>query len=209
MLALNVATVARLCRLYAVRVRMRALPRTPNPSPNPNQVARLCRLYAADFARRGRGALLLTSSLVALAPLPHAALYGASRAFVRSLLPFALSPKPYALHPTPYALRPTPYALCPKPKAQRSKPKAQSPKPKAQSNSGQVRSLSLGLREECAPSGVAVACLLPGATATEFARVGGTEAAMVFNLPLGIGRRLGVVPPYQYPTSPNTLDPDP
>ena len=48
-------------------------------------VARLCRLYAADFARHGRGALLLTSSLVSLAPLPHASLYGASRAFVRSL----------------------------------------------------------------------------------------------------------------------------
>ena len=31
------------------------------------------------------GALLLTSSLVGLAPLPHAAIYGASRAFVRSL----------------------------------------------------------------------------------------------------------------------------
>jgi NAD(P)-dependent dehydrogenase (short-subunit alcohol dehydrogenase family) len=101
---------------------------------------------------------------------------------------------PYALSPEPYTLRPTPYAQSPKPKGQSPKPKAQSPY--AQSNSGQVRSLSLGLREECAPSGVAVACLLPGATATEFARVGGTEAAMVFNLPLGIGRRLGVVPPY-------------
>ena len=65
-------------------------------------VARLCRLYAADFARRGRGALLLTSSLVALAPLPHATIYGASRAFVRSL--------------------------------------------------------ALGLRDECAPAGVVVAC---------------------------------------------------
>ena len=83
------------------------------------------------------GALLLTSSLVGLAPLLHATIYGASRAFVRSL--------------------------------------------------------SLGLRDECAPAGVAVACLLPGATATEFARVGGSEAAMVFNLPLGLGRRLGVV----------------
>ena len=40
---------------------------------------------------------------------------------------------------------------------------------------------------------MAVACLLPGATDTEFASVGGTEAAMVFNLPLGLGRRLGVV----------------
>ena len=56
-----------------------------------------------------------------------------------------------------------------------------------------MRSLALGLRDECAPAGVAVACLLPGATATEFARVGGSEAAMVFNLPLGLGRRLGVV----------------
>ena len=120
MLALNVATVARLCRLYAVRVRMRALPRTPNPNPNPNQVARLCRLYAADFARRGRGALLLTSSLVALAPLPHAALYGASRAFVRSLL--ILRPTAYGLRPTPYALLPTPYALCPMPYALCLKP---------------------------------------------------------------------------------------
>ena len=121
-------------------------------------------------------------------------------------------------------------------------------------NPNQVRSLALGLRDECAPAGVAVACLLPGATATEFARVGGTElgqnqgpmwparaaqaahwpklagalgslrhalaltdasgapadrslslfafdigteAAMVFNLPLGLGRRLGVVRPYR------------
>ena len=102
-------------------------------------VARLCRLYAADFARRGRGALLLTSSLVALAPLPHATIYGASRAFVRSL--------------------------------------------------------ALGLRDECAPAGVVVACLLPGATATEFAKVGGTERAMVFNLPLGIGDVIGLVLP--------------
>ena len=74
-------------------------------------VARLCRLYAADFARRGRGALLLTSSLVALAPLPHAALYGASRAFVRSLL--ILRPTAYGLRPTSYILRPTPYILHP------------------------------------------------------------------------------------------------
>ena len=97
-------------------------------------VARLCRLYAADFARRG-----LTSSLVSLAPLPHATIYGASRAFVRSL--------------------------------------------------------ALGLRDECAPAGVVVACLLPGATATEFAKVGGTERAMVFNLPLGIGDVIGLVLP--------------
>ena len=48
-------------------------------------VARLCQLYPADFVRRGRGALLLTSSLVGLAPLLHATIYGASRALVRSL----------------------------------------------------------------------------------------------------------------------------
>ena len=34
-------------------------------------------------------------------------------------------------------------------------------------NPNQVRSLALGLRDECAPAGVAVACLLPGATATD------------------------------------------
>ena len=58
-----------------------------------------------------------------------------------------------------------------------------------------VRSLALGLRDECAPAGVVVACLLPGATATEFAKVGGTERAMVFNLPLGLGDAIGLVLP--------------
>jgi short-subunit dehydrogenase len=130
-------------------------------------VTRLCRLYASDFARQGRGAVLVTSSLVSLAPLPHAALYGASRAFVRSL--------------------------------------------------------AHALREECAPAGVVVASLMPGATATEFAQVGGIERvsvlhgssnvadwapdprltrpgatsgqALVFNLPLGLGPMTGMVLP--------------
>ena len=57
-------------------------------------------------------AVLVTSSLVALAPLPYASLYGASRAFVSSL--------------------------------------------------------ALGLREELSPY-VAVTCVYPGATDTEFA----------------------------------------
>ena len=47
--------------------------------------AELCRLYGADMAAAGRGALLLTSSLTAFAPLPGSALYGASRAFIHSL----------------------------------------------------------------------------------------------------------------------------
>jgi short-subunit dehydrogenase len=90
----------------------------------PQHLARLC---GADFARRGHGALLLTGSLTALAPLPHAAMYGATRAFVRSL--------------------------------------------------------ALGLRDELAPHGVAVTCVLPGATDTEFASTGGIESSLIFNLP--------------------------
>lgn len=52
---------------------------------NVNAVARMARLYGADLAAAGRGALLFTASLTALAPLPGAALYAASRAFVHSL----------------------------------------------------------------------------------------------------------------------------
>jgi len=48
-------------------------------------IAVLCRLYGADMAAAGRGQMLLTSSLTALAPLPGAGLYGATRAFVHSL----------------------------------------------------------------------------------------------------------------------------
>ena len=56
----------------------------------------LCRLFGADFAKRGRGAILITSSLTALAPLPGAALYGATKAFGHSLaggLASELSPR--------------------------------------------------------------------------------------------------------------------
>ena len=52
---------------------------------NMASVATLCRLYGADFANTKRGTLVLTSSLTSLAPLPFASLYGASRAFVHSL----------------------------------------------------------------------------------------------------------------------------
>ena len=37
------------------------------------------------------------------------------------------------------------------------------------------------LREECAPAGVVVASLMPGATATEFAQVGGIERVSVLH----------------------------
>ena len=52
---------------------------------NMGSVAILSRLYGADLAAAGKGAILLTSSLTALAPLPRAAVYAASRAFVHSL----------------------------------------------------------------------------------------------------------------------------
>ena len=52
---------------------------------NMASVATLCRLYGADLAAAGRGTLLITSSLTALAPLPFASLYGATRSFVHSL----------------------------------------------------------------------------------------------------------------------------
>lgn len=52
---------------------------------NMASVALLCRFYGANLAASGKGAILLTSSLTALAPLPRAALYGASRAFVHNL----------------------------------------------------------------------------------------------------------------------------
>ena len=52
---------------------------------NMGSVALLCRLYGQDLAAARRGTLLVTSSLTALAPLPYATLYGATRAFVHSL----------------------------------------------------------------------------------------------------------------------------
>ena len=55
----------------------------------------------------------------------------------------------------------------------------------------QQASLAGGLRRELAPSGVAVTCLLPGATDTEFAERAGIESAMLFNFPLA--RALGLV----------------
>ena len=45
---------------------------------------RLCQLFAADLERRGTGRLLVTGSITAATPLPGAAAYGASKAFVRS-----------------------------------------------------------------------------------------------------------------------------
>ena len=50
---------------------------------NAVSVAAMCRLFGADLT--AGGALLITSSLTALAPLPHTALYAATRAFVHSL----------------------------------------------------------------------------------------------------------------------------
>ena len=44
----------------------------------------LCRLYGADFAAKQDGRILITGSLTALAPLPGASLYGATKAFLRS-----------------------------------------------------------------------------------------------------------------------------
>ena len=52
---------------------------------NINQLSLACRLFGARFAAQGGGGLLLTSSLTAFAPLPQAAAYGASRAYVASL----------------------------------------------------------------------------------------------------------------------------
>lgn len=46
-----------------------------------------------------------------------------------------------------------------------------------------VASLAGALRRELAPSGVAVTCLLPGATETEFAARASIERAMIFNFP--------------------------
>jgi short-subunit dehydrogenase len=46
-------------------------------------VTKLSRLYGADFAARGSGAIMLTSSLTAVAALPGASQYAATRGFVR------------------------------------------------------------------------------------------------------------------------------
>ena len=53
------------------------------------------------------------------------------------------------------------------------------------------RSLAAGLRAELRPHGVSVTCLLPGATATQFAQTAGMEGSLVFSMPFA--RTLGVV----------------
>lgn len=68
---------------------------------NVASVASVTRLYGADLAAAGRGTLLLTSSLTALAPLPYASLYAATRAFVHSLaegLAVELQPHNVSIH---------------------------------------------------------------------------------------------------------------
>jgi uncharacterized protein len=47
--------------------------------------AEMAHVYGRMFARRGRGALLLVSTVVAFAPLPYAANYGAAKAYIASL----------------------------------------------------------------------------------------------------------------------------
>jgi len=56
---------------------------------NLGSTMKLCRLYASDFATRRHGRILITGSLVGMAPLPGALLYGASKSFLRSFA-FAL-----------------------------------------------------------------------------------------------------------------------
>lgn len=56
-----------------------------------------------------------------------------------------------------------------------------------------MRVFSAGIRPELKPAGVAVTCLLPGATDTGFASVGGLETSSIFTLP-GV-RTLGAVLP--------------
>lgn len=46
--------------------------------------AQLCRLFAADMCRRGRGRILLVSSMTAWTPFPTMSLYGATKAFLRN-----------------------------------------------------------------------------------------------------------------------------
>lgn len=45
--------------------------------------AKLCRLFAADMCRRGRGYILLMSSVTAWTPYPTMSLYGATKAFLK------------------------------------------------------------------------------------------------------------------------------
>lgn len=46
---------------------------------NVGSVASLCRSFGADFEKAQRGSILVTGSLTALAPLPGAAVYGATK----------------------------------------------------------------------------------------------------------------------------------
>ena len=57
-----------------------------------------------------------------------------------------------------------------------------------------VASLAGSLRRELAPSGVAVTCLLPGATETEFASRASIERAMIFNFPFARAAGLVLAP---------------
>jgi len=52
---------------------------------NMQSTAHLASLYGFDFAARGSGKIMLTSSLTALSGLPGASLYAATRGFVRQL----------------------------------------------------------------------------------------------------------------------------
>lgn len=52
---------------------------------NCRAVAALCHVFAGRFARRGRGGLVLLSSLVAFQGVPRAANYAATKAYVQSL----------------------------------------------------------------------------------------------------------------------------
>jgi hypothetical protein len=47
--------------------------------------AEMAHVYGRMFARRGRGALILVSSVVGFAPVPYSANYGAAKAYIASL----------------------------------------------------------------------------------------------------------------------------
>lgn len=51
---------------------------------NVMSVVHLAKLFAKDLVAQGRGRMLFTSSISGISPLPFEAVYGASKAFVRS-----------------------------------------------------------------------------------------------------------------------------
>lgn len=98
--------------------------------------ADLCRLLAADMVAKGRGRLMLVSSVAGTTNgVAGVAAYAGSKSFVRAL--------------------------------------------------------AQGLRDEVLGSGVAVTCLLPGATDSKFQEVSGMQRSVCFNVPFA--RELGVV----------------